>query len=71
MLVGNKKDMEHKRVISREEGEAYAKKHGLLFCETSAKTGEGVDDAFFITANRVLELINSGTFNLNDDVSFL
>merc|ERR1712100_526992 len=38
MLIGNKCDDEDKRAVSFEEGEAFAKQHGLLFLETSAKT---------------------------------
>lgn len=36
----------NKRQVSREEAEAYAKEMGLLFSETSAKTGEGVVEVF-------------------------
>ena len=44
LLVGNKADLERK--VSREEAVAYAIKHGFTFLECSAKTGEGIDDAF-------------------------
>jgi small GTP-binding protein len=44
LLVGNKSDLERK--VSREDALAYAMKRGYLFVECSAKTGEGVDDAF-------------------------
>lgn len=36
----------NKRQVSKEEAEAYAKETGLLFAETSAKTGEGVVEVF-------------------------
>lgn len=35
-----------KRQVSREEAQAYAQEAGLLFAETSAKTGEGVVEVF-------------------------
>lgn len=35
-----------KRQVPREEAEAYAKEAGLLFAETSAKSGEGVVEIF-------------------------
>merc|ERR1712093_504912 len=37
MLIGNKSDLTHRRAVSREEGEAFAEKYGLVFMETSAK----------------------------------
>jgi small GTP-binding protein len=48
LLLGNKTDLACHRVISREEAASFAKKHDLLFTETSAKTGEGVEDSFLI-----------------------
>jgi Ras-related protein Rab-2A len=48
LLVGNKSDIAYQRVIPRHEAEAFASRHGLLFTETSAKTGEGVEDSFLI-----------------------
>jgi hypothetical protein len=44
--VGNKCDDHTRRVISKEEGEAKAKSLALQWFETSAKTGEGVEDMF-------------------------
>jgi Ras-related protein Rab-2A len=43
MLVGNKTDLAHKRVVSTEEGEQFARENGLAFMETSAKTRHNVD----------------------------
>lgn len=44
MLLGNKSDLERK--VSREEAVSFAVKNGFMFAEASAKTGEGVEDAF-------------------------
>ena len=44
MLIGNKSDLEAKRAVSYEEGEAFAKAHGLFFMETSAKTSANVEE---------------------------
>ncbi len=50
-LVGNKCDLpESERVISRQQGEDFARENGLLFFETSAKTGKNVQEVFHITA---------------------
>ena len=44
VLVGNQKDRDADREVSREQGERFAKENNLdLFMETSAKTSEGVE----------------------------
>ena len=57
ILIGNKKDLEDKREVSYEEGEALAKEHKLLFLETSAKTAENVAEAFNVSAKSIVEMI--------------
>ena len=42
-IIANKVDVDD-RVISREEGEAYAAKIGVPYLETSAKTGQNVQE---------------------------
>lgn len=54
--------------VSREEGEAFAKEHGLIFMETSAKTAENVEDAFIKTAGQIYEKIQSGAFDISNEV---
>ena len=56
-LVGNKIDMEDKRVISFQEGEKYAKKNNINFFEVSAKSGKGVTELFNNVINGVMENI--------------
>ena len=46
ILVGNKIDLENKRVVHTEEIEKKAKEYGVRFFETSAKLNESVDTAF-------------------------
>ena len=43
-----------RRAVSKEEGEAFAREQGLLFCETSAKTRMNVDQAFTQVRFRVV-----------------
>ena len=43
-------DLEARRDVKREEGEAFAREHGLIFMETSAKTAANVEEAFINTA---------------------
>ncbi|XP_064623154.1 circularly permutated Ras protein 1-like [Lineus longissimus] len=46
VLCGNKDDLDDDRKVTREAGEALAKKHGMPFFETSAKVLHNVDEAF-------------------------
>jgi hypothetical protein len=34
-------------MVSKDEIEVIAETHGMILCETSAKTGEGISDLFF------------------------
>ena len=54
ILIGNKKDLEDKRQVSYEEGEAFAKENGLMFLETSAKTAYNVVEPFNLSAQCIL-----------------
>lgn len=45
MLVGNKIDLNRK--LKTEDGKEEALRNGLMFYETSAKTGENIQEAFF------------------------
>eukprot|EP01023_Acetabularia_acetabulum_P065349 TRINITY_DN863_c0_g2_i1.p1 TRINITY_DN863_c0_g2~~TRINITY_DN863_c0_g2_i1.p1 ORF type:complete len:213 (+),score=25.62 TRINITY_DN863_c0_g2_i1:206-844(+) len=68
-LVGNKSDLAHKREISTEEGEAFAKEHGLLFLEASAKSTSNVEEAFVLTARKVYEKIEQGVFDVTNEAN--
>lgn len=54
MIVGNKID-QPAREVSREDGFRFAKKHRTLFLETSAKTNEGVQNAFEEVVRKIIE----------------
>ena len=55
ILVGNKIDLEEKRIIYTEKGEELSKKLNLSYIETSAKTGENINDAFKILALQMIK----------------
>ncbi|KAK9240485.1 ras family-domain-containing protein [Lipomyces kononenkoae] len=52
-LAGNKLDLNAKRQVETSVAEAYARESGLLFFETSAKTGESVTELFTAIAKRL------------------
>lgn len=45
-LCGNKSDLSARRQVTEEEAKKYAEEEGLMWGETSAKSGEGVSDIF-------------------------
>ncbi|CAD7956483.1 unnamed protein product [Amoebophrya sp. A120] len=52
-LVGNKSDLADRRQVSYQEGYDFAQRENLQFVETSAVTGDNVDDTFIQTASIV------------------
>jgi len=54
IIIGNKIDLEDMRVISKDIANKFAKENNFKYFETSAKTGEGVDEAFRDLVNQIL-----------------
>ena len=59
IIIGNKVDMEDMREISNENAENFAKENNYKYFETSAKTGEGIDNAVRELVNQVLNHSNN------------
>merc|ERR1712183_1159691 len=53
MILGNKKDMEEKRVVAEEKGQMLAMEYNIKFLETSAKEGDNIEKAFFTMAKDI------------------
>jgi len=64
MLIGNKKDLEAQRDVTYEEAAQFAKENGLIFVESSAKTGENVEEAFLKTAKLIFQNVQDGNVEL-------
>ena len=68
VLIGNKTDLEDKRAIIEQRGIELAKENNMLFFETSALNGNGVENAFNKTIEVIDQKIRSGFYdpdNLN------
>lgn len=59
-LVGNKSDLVKRRVVPRDDAETWAVENGLDYIETSAKSADGVDEAFLSTTNKIWSKMVSG-----------
>ncbi|XP_053986785.1 ras-related protein Rab-27A [Hylaeus anthracinus] len=59
ILCGNKSDLEDKRVVSEDKARELAEKHGLVYLETSAATGQNVTRAVEILLDRVMRRMDA------------
>ncbi|PXF42319.1 GTP-binding protein Rheb-like [Gracilariopsis chorda] len=59
ILVGNQLDMAHTRRVSRQVAQEFADEHGIPYYETSAYTGENVNEVFAT----LLRIINTNLVN--------
>ena len=64
-LIGNKCDLEGKRVISFEDGKSLAAQNNLLFYETSAKNGINIQECFNESATILVDKIENGQLKLD------
>ena len=72
VLIGNKKDLPN-REISFEEGKMKAKELNVEYFETSAKTGENINEAFMNLSQLILKkkgIIVDNSIHLNENNFF-
>jgi len=67
-LVGNKIDLEEQRVISFDEGNNFAAQNGIRFTETSAKTGEGIEELFKMTVEHIVKNMDNNYYDLKSEI---
>ncbi len=56
LLIANKTDQSAERTVSKKEGQAFAREHGMLFIEASAKTQDGINQAFDELMQKILDV---------------
>ena len=66
VLVGHKTDQKQDRVVSVDEGAEFARRHGLGFIETSARSPSNVEEAFLMVAGRLYHMLQEGKIKLED-----
>ncbi|KAM3142363.1 hypothetical protein pb186bvf_005520 [Paramecium bursaria] len=69
VIVGNKIDIDDRREVTYEEASRYAKRNNFEYFETSAKTGENVDQVFESMARKILSKVESGEIDPTQEVN--
>jgi Ras-related protein Rab-18 len=67
VLVGNKIDLNN-RIISKDEGNDFASKNGMMYVETSSKNGINIDVPFENLANKIIKKIRDNPDYENETV---
>jgi len=57
LVLGNKSDMEEKRMISTARGQEIAQQNNIKFFETSAKNNSNINEAFMTLASDILRRV--------------
>ena len=68
-LIGNKNDLEDKRQVSQEEGQKFAEENNLVFFETSALTGNNIEEIFVQSATELVKRLESGEIKADSNDS--
>lgn len=62
LLAGNKSDLQDQRDVTFLEASRLAQENNMLFLETSARTGDGVEEAFIMSSKMILTRMENGQF---------
>ena len=54
-MVANKIDLEESRAVTTKDGEDYTKENGFIYVESSALTGENVEEAYVELCKKMID----------------
>ena len=66
MIVGHKADIDIERAVTTKEGRQFAEFHGLKFMETSAKSGQNVEESFTTVTKDIYDLLEQGQITVEE-----
>nr|KAI8725818.1 ras-related protein Rab-39B-like [Biomphalaria glabrata] len=66
VILGHKADNEEKRQVTFREGKRFAEMHGLKFFETSAKSGQNVEESFASIAKDTYQHLLDGHIKIEE-----
>lgn len=66
ILVGCKSDLKDQRQVSAEEARKFAEENEMPFIETSAKSGENVEEAFRIVGQEIYDRVQLGEYSIHE-----
>ena len=58
--------MDKERRVSYKEGRQFAQMHGFKFMETSAKTGQNIEEAFLTVTQDIYTLLGRGDIQVEE-----
>ncbi|KAJ6245328.1 rab2a [Anaeramoeba flamelloides] len=67
ILIGNKSDLEHRRKVSKEVAQQFADENDMLYLETSAKTADNIEEAFYTCTRKVFESVKEGKIDIQKE----
>ena len=67
ILIGNKTDLNNIRQVTYDEGAQFAKSNNMIFLETSAKTGDNINEIFDKSVRKIDQNIIDNKYDLENE----
>lgn len=66
VIVGHKSDKDEERQVKPREARQFAESNGLKYIETSAVSGQNVEETFLMTAREIYKLLEEGKITIQE-----